>query len=270
MADAVLQHSGWELWHDWHVRVMKPTIGWFCDAIAASPGMMVLDVACGTGIPSLGIAERVVPNGKVVAVDTSPAMIGAAGRKAEAAGIRNIEHREMDGVALDFPDASFDAVTCKDGVIFCSDPVRAVTEIRRVLKPGGRFAITAWDEPAKCHFFNTIFGPVSKALKRPPPDPNAPGPFRLARPGELERVLAAAGFTDFAIEPREVVFEFDSLDEHWRSTSAMAAPVEAANATLPPDELAALKKAIADALAPFMVGDRVRVPNLARCASGRR
>ena len=270
MADSVVEMSGWETWHDWHVRTMQPSIDWFCNAIAAAPGMVVLDVACGTGIPSLAIAELVAPNGEVVTIDVSAAMIGAVRRKAEAAGIRNMRHREMDGVALDFPDASFDAVTCKEGIIFCSDPVRALAEIRRVLKPGGRFALTAWDVLEKCHFFNTIFGPVSKALGRPPPDPNGPGPFRLARPGEFERVLSAAGFTDFSIESREVFLEFDSLDQHWLSTSAMAAAVEAANATLPPDELAALKRTIADALAPFMTGERIRVPNLARCATGTR
>jgi SAM-dependent methyltransferase len=176
----------------------------------------------------------------------------------------------MDGGALDFPDASFDAVTCKDGVMFCSDPVHALAEIRRVLKPGGRFAISVWDELEKCHFFNTMFGPVSKALGRQPPDPSAPGPFRLALPGAFERALLDAGLTDAAVEPREVVFEFDSLDQHWSATSAMAAPVEAAKATLPPDELAALKRAIADGLAPFMSGERIRVPNLARCATGTR
>jgi SAM-dependent methyltransferase len=268
--EALIKESGWEIWHDWNASMMRPITDWFCDAIGATPGQVALDVACGTGIPSLAVAERVAPNGKVVATDFSAAMLGSAGRVAKRLGVRNIEHREMDGMLLDFPDASFDAVTSKDGIIFCPDPVKAVAEMRRVLKPRGRFAVTAWAEPAKCHFFMTMFGPVSKALNRPPPDPQSPGPFRFAPPGEFERVLRAGGFADFEIEEREVFFEFDSLDQHWQSTSAMAAPVEAANSTLPPNELAALKRAVADALRPFMVGQRVRVPNVARCASGRR
>jgi SAM-dependent methyltransferase len=197
-------------------------------------------------------------------------MLRGAARKAKAAGIANIEHREMSAEALDFPDASFDAVTLKDGLMFCPDPVKALAEIRRVLRPGGRFALTVWDEFSKCHFFNTMFGPVSKALNRPPPDPAKPGPFRFSAPGELERTLHAAGFSDFTIERRDVYFEFASLDEHWSSSVAMAAPVEAANSTLPPAELAALRRAIASNLAPFMVGERVRVPNLAQFASGAR
>jgi SAM-dependent methyltransferase len=262
--------SGWETWHDWNAEVMQPVTAWFCDAIGAAPGQVVLDVACGTGIPALGIAERVAPNGKVVAVDVAAKMVRAVGRKAAAAGILNIEPREMGAEALDFPDATFDAVTMKDGLMFSPDPVRALAEIRRVLRPGGHFALTVWDEYSKCHLFNTMFGPVSKALNRPPPDPTKPGPFRFSAPGELERTLRAAGFAEFSIERRDVYFEYASLDEHWRSSVAMAGPVEAANATLPPAELAALKQAIAQNLAPFMVGERVRVANLAQFASGTR
>ena len=271
MANATTDaESGWEVWHDWNAEVMKPVTEWFCDAIGAAPGQVVLDVACGTGIPALGIAERVGPNGKVVATDVAATMVRAVGRKAKAAGIRNVEQREMGAEALDFPDASFDAVTLKDGLMFCPDPVKALGEIRRVLRPGGRFALTVWDEFSKCPFFSTIFGPVSKALNRPPPDPTKPGPFRFSAPGELERTLRAAGFSDFSIERRDVYFDFASLDEHWRCSVAMAGPVEAANATLSPDELAALKQAIARNLAPFMVGERVRVPNFAQFASGTR
>ncbi|HVR19155.1 MAG TPA: class I SAM-dependent methyltransferase [Polyangiaceae bacterium] len=270
MAEALTKRSGWETWHDWNVTVMKPSIEWFCDAIHATQGQVVLDLACGTGIPSLGLAERVAPNGRVIATDSSADMVGAVRRMAEAAGIRNLEAREMGAMALDFPDASFDAVTCKDGVMFCADPVKTLAEMRRVLKPGGRFALTVWDEPAKCMFFMTIFGPVRTFLKRPPPDPGGPGPFRLSAPGELENNLSAAGFSDFEVTQRDVFYEFASLDEHFRATSAMAAPLETAVATLPADELAQLKRAIAEGLKPFMVGERVRVPNVALCATGRR
>lgn len=272
MADSTSDEaeSGWETWHDWNAQVMKPVTEWFCGAIGARPGHVVLDVACGTGIPTLGIAERVAPGGKVVAADFAAKMVRAVGRKAKAAGIRNVEPREMRAEALDLPDTSFDAVTLKDGLMFSPDPVKALTEIRRVLKPGGRFALTVWDEFPRCHLFNTMFGPISKALNRPPPDPTKPGPFRFSAPGELERTLRAAGFSDFTIERRDVYFEYASLDEHWRSSVAMAGPLEAANATLPPAELAALKNEICKNLAPFMVGERVRVPNLAQFASGTR
>src|SRR5687767_87665 len=154
-----------------------PITAWFCEVTGAAPGQILLDAACGTGLPSLALAGRVRPGGKVIATDISSEMLAAARRKAEAAGIDNIEHRVMDVATLGFPDASFDAVTCSFGLMFCPDPVKAASELRRVLRPGGRFAIAVWDEPAKNPFFRTVFDSVARFVQRPPPDPRAPGPF---------------------------------------------------------------------------------------------
>jgi hypothetical protein len=116
----------------------------------------------------------------------------------------------------------------------------------------------------------TIFGPVMQFTKPTPPPPNSPGPFRFSEPGEFERVLRAGGFTDFTIEERDVFFEYDSLAQHFESTSQMAAPLENAMATLPPAEARELKRAIAKNLEPYLAGERVRVPNRSQQASGRR
>jgi len=141
VAREAIQRNGWERWHDWNAVVFASMTQWFCEACGAAPGQVILDAACGTGLPSLALAECVRPNGKVVAIDTSTSMIAAAMRIARSAGVGNIEHRPMDVAALEFDDASFDAVTCKEGLMFCADPVKAASELRRVLKPGGRFAV---------------------------------------------------------------------------------------------------------------------------------
>lgn len=263
----IIRQSGWERWHDWHAGIMEPVTTWICDAIGARPGMTVLDAACGTGLPSLAIAERLRPGGTLIATDVSPIMVEAAQRKAQEAGLGNMEVRQASLASLDFADASFDAVTCKDGIMYVPDPVDGVRELRRVLKPGGRYAITVWDEAARCAFFRTMFGVVSRFVG-PPPDPRGPGPLRLSAPGALEGVLREAGFTGVTIETREVVFAFDSLAMHWEIIREMAAPVAAAEAKLEPSELAKLKDALADALAPFTRDGRVRLPNVAICATG--
>lgn len=263
----IIRQSGWERWHDWQAGIMEPVTMWICDAVAARPGMTVLDAACGTGLPALAIAEHLRPDGKLVATDVSAVMVEAAQRKAMEAGLRNMEVRQASLESLDFADASFDAVTCKDGIMYVPDPVEGVRELRRVLKPGGRFAITVWDEPARCAFFRTMFGVVSRFVG-PPPDPRGPGPFRLSAPGALEGVLHEAGFTGVTMETREVVFAFDSLAMHWEVIREMAAPVAAAEAKLGPSELAELKATLADALAPFTHEGRVRLPNVALCATG--
>jgi SAM-dependent methyltransferase len=270
MTKEVLRQSGWEKWHDWNARVMRPITEWFCDAIAAAPGHAVLDAACGTGLPSLAIAERLLPDGKVIAIDASAEMVGAARRKAAAAGLTNVEHLQSDVASLPFADGSFDAATCAFGLMFCSDPTQGASELRRVLKPGGRFAIAAWDEPSKNAFFGSVFGPVERLLSRPPPDPRAPGPFRLSPPGEMDAVLRAAGFSEFSLEPMEIWFEFESVDLHWRISSDMAAPLAAAKASLSEADLAQLREAVAESLGPYVADGRVRVPNTALCAWGRR
>jgi SAM-dependent methyltransferase len=269
MAGETTQRSGWERWHDWNAVVFASMARWFCDAVSAGPGQVILDAACGTGLPSLALAERVHPGGKVVAIDSSPVMLAAAMRIARSAGVANIEHRPMDLTKMEFADASFDAVTCKDGLMFCADPVAGARELRRVLKPDGRFAMSAWDEPEKNAFFMTISEAVSRFIPRPPPRAGAPGPFRLAPVSEFESVLRQAGFTELATQTIEVVFEVDSTDLHWQIVSDMALPIEQARARLPAEDVESLKQAMAAAIEPYRVGRRIRLPNTALCISGR-
>ena len=270
MATDNIQRSGWEKWHDWNAVVFAAMTRWFCDASGAAPKKVILDAACGTGLPSLALAERVHPGGRVVAIDSSPVMLAAAMRIARSAGVANIEHRPMDLTALSFDDASFDGVTCKDGLMFCADPVRAASELHRVLRPNGHFAMSAWDEPEKNAFFMTINQAVGQFMPRPTPRAGAPGPFRLAPATEFESVLRRAGFTELTIQPTEVVFEVESPDVHWQIVSDMSAPVEQAKATLSVADVQRLKRAMADAIEPYRVGHRIRLPNTALCISGRR
>lgn len=262
--------SGWEKWHDWQAQVMRPVTEWYVRAVAAAPGQAILDVACGSGLPALALAERVGAAGKVVAADVSAKMLLATRRKAEAAGLGNVETRETSADAIGGPDAAFDAVTCKDGLMFCPDIVAAVRELRRVLRPGGRYAFSVWAEPEANPCFTTLFGAVGEIMQLPAPPPDAPGPFRLAAPGELERVVRAGGFTDVAVERVAVTWTFTSVAQHWEAFSELAGPLESAAATLAPSELARLKMKIADAIAPFASADGLRIPGVELCVAGSR
>jgi ubiquinone/menaquinone biosynthesis C-methylase UbiE len=259
--------SGWERWGDWFERNSGGLSPWMCDAAAVRPGHEVLDLACGAGQLASVAAERVRPGGRVVATDLSPDMVAITQRRASRLGLDNLEAREMDAQALTFPDRSFDAATCRFGLMFCPDPVRAASEVRRVLRPGGRFAIVVWDVPAKNPFFTSIGSVLAEFVSAPPPDPTAPGVFRLAPPGELERVLRSAGFADVAVEPRPITLTYTSLDEYWQIQTDLAAPLRAAIATLGPDDVARLKGRVFEALAPHVEGRSVRLAAVPLCAS---
>jgi SAM-dependent methyltransferase len=141
--------------------------------------------------------------------------------------------------------------------MFRPDPVAVVREIRRALKPGGRFCIVVWDESAKNPYFTAAIEPIGRFITLPVPNPKAPGSFGLAAPGKLAGVLRAGGFSDFTVESRPFKVTFESVGQHWQIFSEMAPPLKAATETLPRGDLERLKEAIADGLRPYTEDGRV-------------
>ena len=261
---------GWERWGDWFERNSGNLSAWMCDAAGIRPGHHVLDLACGAGQLATTEAERVRPAGRVIATDLSPDMVEVTKRRVARLGLDNLDVKEMDAQSLTFGDASFDAATCRFGLMFCPDPVLAASEVRRVLKPGGRFAVVVWDVPPKNPFFTSIAGVLGEFMPMPPPDPTAPGVFRLAPPGELDRVLTAAGFSAVSIEPRPITLSYASLDEYWQIMTDLAAPLRSAIATLGAADVDRLKARVFEALKPHMDGALVRLAAVPLCASATR
>ncbi|MFT3706065.1 MAG: class I SAM-dependent methyltransferase [Archangium sp.] len=258
--------EGWDKWHDWHAAVMAPLTQWFVDGVA--PGQRVLDVACGTGLPALAIAERVGASGRLVATDVAAGMVAATRRR--GAGLEQLTVREASIDALPFDDGSFDVVTCKDGLMYAADLALGARELKRVLRPGGRVLVSAWDEAPHAAFFRTLFQSMAPFVSTPPP-PDAPGPLRLSTPGRVESLLRDAGFAAVQLERREVVFAFDSLDHHWNAVRELAGPVGAFAAKASAEDVARLRSTLAAALAPFTnPGGAVWLPTNALCVSGTR
>jgi SAM-dependent methyltransferase len=263
--------AAWDKWFEWNERNVGGAMArWCCDALQLAPGMRALDIACGTGSPSLQEAARVRPGGRVLATDLAPEMFAVAERRAREAGLDNLEFRAMDAEALDLPDASFDAVSFLFALMFCPHPERAVAEIHRVLRPGGRFALTVWDAPEKNSFFTAIGKPVVEFLHAPPPDPKAPGGFRFAPPGELDVVLRAGGFSDYTVASRTVPVECESVDRYFEMTSEMAASLRAKLASMPAVDRDRLKAMVAESARPFVVDGVVRLSMTPLCVTGRK
>src|SRR5687768_11864819 len=154
----------------------------------------VLDVATGTGLVAVEAARRVGPRGSVLATDFLQAWEPFVRTTASAAGVANVTFASMLAEALALPDASFDIVYCQLGLMFVPEPIRALREMRRVLRSGGRIGIAVWSVPEKVGLF-LIQRIVAPAL--PPATGEAlPSPMSMGAPGLIEGMVAEAGFCD--------------------------------------------------------------------------
>ena len=167
-------------------------------ALAPRPGESILDIGCGGGETALEIARAVAPNGTVVGIDLSAAVLAFAQRAAK--GCRRVRFVQADAQIYPFEPASFDAAFSRFGVMFFADPTAAFINIRRSLKPNGRLAFICWRALEE----NPLdILPLRAASAHLPPqpahDPDAPGPFAFANPDRVRGILEKAGFGDIEI-----------------------------------------------------------------------
>jgi SAM-dependent methyltransferase len=190
-----------QAWSDWSPLIRRwlgPATELMLDMAHVREGSRVLDVAAGAGDQSLQAAERVGARGRVLATDLSPRILERAQANARSAGL-SIETRAMDGESLDVPEASFDAVISRVGLIYFSDRARALAGMKRALRPGGRLGAIVYSTPERNAFFSVPVGIIRRRAQLPPPEPGQLGPFSLGAPGVLERALSDAGFCDVEV-----------------------------------------------------------------------
>src|SRR5215211_3952546 len=130
------------------------------ERLRLAPGQRVLDVCCGSGASAIPAAETVGPTGAVVGVDLAENLLSLARSKAKERGLTNIEFRSGDMTQLPFEKGSFDVVVCVFGIFFVPDMEAALRELKRVLRTGGKVAITTWGprffEPASTAFWESV------------------------------------------------------------------------------------------------------------------
>jgi SAM-dependent methyltransferase len=152
---------------------------------ALRPGERVLDACCGTGASALPAARAVAPGGHVLGVDLAEPALALARRKARDHGLDNVEFRLGDVTATGLEDGSFDAVICVFGIFFVDDMEAAVAELWRLLRPGGRLAVTVWGprflEPATGAFWAAVGREDPAAVRAFEPWTRVTSPPALAR-----------------------------------------------------------------------------------------
>lgn len=169
-----------------------------------APGQHVLDVACGTGVLARAARTAVGPGGRVVGLDPAPGMLAVAAEVAPA-----LEWVPGDAQDLPFPDRAFDAVVSQFGLMFVPDKARALAEMRRVLKPGGRVALAVWDAVSEnpayrevAALFDAEIGPEAGEAVRVP--------FSMGDRAAFLHLVEAAGFVDAEVETRREEARFPS------------------------------------------------------------
>jgi SAM-dependent methyltransferase len=186
-------------WHRWGPTLeawLGPATELMLELARVSPGDRVLDVAAGAGGQTIAAAKRAGPSGTVLATDISSNILELAAQAARQAGLTNVETRVLDGENLELEEGSFDAVISRVGLIYFPDQQQALTQMRRVLKPGGRVAAIVYSTADKNGFFSIPISIIRRRAQLPPPAPGQPGPFSLGSPGVLEAAFQRAGFRD--------------------------------------------------------------------------
>jgi SAM-dependent methyltransferase len=172
------------------------------EALAPRPGESVLDIGCGGGDTALDLARAVAPDGTVVGIDLSAAVLAFAQRAAR--GNERIRFVQADAQVFPFEPASFDATFSRFGVMFFADPTAAFINIRRSLRPNGRLAFVCWRALEENQLDILPLRAASAHLPpQPAHDPNAPGPFAFADPDRVRGILAGAGFEEIEITARD-------------------------------------------------------------------
>jgi ubiquinone/menaquinone biosynthesis C-methylase UbiE len=226
----------------------------------------VLEVACGTGILTRILRERLPRSVPLTATDLNePMMRHAAGK---FTGNEAVVWKQADACSLPFPDEAFDAVICQFGVMFVPDKALCAREARRVLKPDGVFLFNVWDSLAENPLGKIPHETIAGFFEKDPPA-FYEVPFGYYDQAEIRRVLEAAGFRDIRVE----VVDKNSGNTRVEDAAVglvQGTPVSVAIAERDASLLPVITDAVASALEKQFGGPSFRAPMRAIVAEGRR
>jgi SAM-dependent methyltransferase len=240
---------------------------------APAAGMQVLDIACGSGEPSISIAALVRGTehqrpGRVVGVDLATAPLEVARERAAKRGLENVEYLQADVHALPFAGESFDRVTSRLGVMFFSDLPKALSEMHRVLKPGGRVSLLAWGAMEQPYFAATI-GTILRMKEGLEVPASGLAMFKFGNPGTLSGALGAAGFAPVEERVRELRWDWHGTpEEMWDYFRGVTVPFRTLLEKVDGD--AEVDAAVLEALRERFDGEWIRFEAQMVVASGTR
>jgi len=218
--------SGWRKWDDLVMDFLQPMGNEIIRLLDPKDNNLVLDVAGGTGEPGLTIATK-LHGGKVIITDLAADMLAIAREKAAKRGIEDVETLESDACNLPFNDNTFDAISCRFGFMFFPDMLLAAKEMVRVLKPGGKIAVSVWNVPEKNFWVTAITEAINRNMDLPAPQPGAPGIFRCAQEGLIADIFLQAGLKNIYQEEVHGKLNCKTFEKYWSMQTEVVAPIVA-------------------------------------------
>ena len=200
---------------------LRPALGFWdrwgaatVERICLVTGASVLDVCCGAGASALPAAAAVGPSGSVVGLDLSEPLLALARYRAAALHLRNVIFEQRDATSSGFASGSFDAVVCVFGVFFVNDMPAFVSELWRLVRPGGTLAITTWG-PGWCEPAASVFWEAVRELE--PSLFKAFNPWdKLTTAAALGELLRSAGLTGASVEATDgEEHELERAEDFW-------------------------------------------------------
>jgi ubiquinone/menaquinone biosynthesis C-methylase UbiE len=253
-----VQRYGWDLAADAYEPLWQPLLAAVqaellaCAAPAADE--RVLDVACGTGLVSFPAAELVGPDGEVLGVDLSAAMVDKARARAARSNATNVRFERMDAERLLLPDGEFDLGLCALGLMYTPDPERALRELQRAAKPGGRIGIAVWGERSRCGW-SSLFPIVADEVK----SEVCPLFFRLGQRDTLSQLCRKLGWS--AVHEQRITTTLDHASAQEACDAAfVGGPVALAWSRLGDATRAHVRAKYLRSIEPWRSGPRFRIP----------
>lgn len=214
------------------------------ELLDVKPGERVIDVAAGTGAFSLRAARA---GAEVLATDFAAGMIARLRERIAAEGLTRISAEVMDGQALAVPDATFDVSVSVLGLIFFPDIPKGISELFRVLRPGGRAGIVCWRDPGNLELMTLVLRSIRKVVPDFQPPAQPPVWARLGADTLRDR-MQDAGFREVAVTPSTKSLMLESPEDFWVGFTASAPPLAYLFRQLGPDRTAAVGRAYIESL----------------------
>ncbi len=246
---------------------VAPVREWMIRELAPRPGDTVLELAAGAGDTGFEAAAIVGERGRLISTDFSPEMVEVARRRGAELELGNVDYQVMDAERIERDADSVDGVLCRFGYMLMADPQAALSETRRVLRPGGRLALSVWSAPERNPWLTILAGTLIEGGHVPPPDPGDPNPFSMASKEGTRAALEEAGFDAVLAEEVSVLFAFSDVEDYVSYATDTAGPFAVVLRALSEGEREALKEELRKGLAPFAADRGYELPGVALSAA---